>query len=170
LDLTTSRASSLESLDDGHGLIINLAEDDVLAIEPAGEDGGDEELGTVGIWSSVGHGEKSWLGVGDLEVLIGELLTVDGLATGTVSAGEVTSLEHELWDDAVERRTSIAESLLASAESTEVLSGLWDYVIVELECDTAGLVLDLGSWVSLVIQDWSLPGNIEVSLNGHIGR
>ena len=41
------------------------------------------------IWSSVGHGEKSWLGVGDLEVLIGELLTVDGLATGTLHRCEL---------------------------------------------------------------------------------
>ena len=36
------------------------------------------------VWSSVGHGEKSWLGVLLLEVLIGELVTVDRLATGAL--------------------------------------------------------------------------------------
>ena len=50
LDLSAARASSLESLDDVHGLIIsNLAKDDVLAIEPASDDGGDEKLGAVAI-------------------------------------------------------------------------------------------------------------------------
>jgi hypothetical protein len=35
-------------------------------------------------------------GVGQLEVLVSELVTVDGLSTGSVVVGEVTSLEHEL--------------------------------------------------------------------------
>ena len=56
-----------------------------------------------------------------------------------VATGEVTTLEHELWDDAVESRAGIAEALLASAESAEVLSGLWDNIIVEVEVDAAGL-------------------------------
>ena len=41
-------AESLDLLHDLHGLGIgNLTEDDVLAIEPRGDDGGDEELGAV---------------------------------------------------------------------------------------------------------------------------
>lgn len=73
----------------------DLAEDDVLAIEPPcvhvsgvrqclnrggnlrGHDGGDEELRSVGVLARVGHGEEALLGVLELEVLIGELLTVD---------------------------------------------------------------------------------------------
>lgn len=57
-----------------------------------------------------------------------------------VATGEVTTLKHELRDDAVEGRSSISEALLTSAESTEVLGGLWDYVIVKEEVDTAGLL------------------------------
>lgn len=34
--------------------------------------------------------------MGQLEVLVGELVAVDGLSTGSVVVGEVTSLEHEL--------------------------------------------------------------------------
>jgi len=50
LNLTAAAASSLKGLDDGQRLIVsNLAEDDVLAIEPAGDYGGDEELGSVAI-------------------------------------------------------------------------------------------------------------------------
>lgn len=38
----------------------------------------------VRVWSSIGHGEKEWLVVGELEVLISELLAVDGLATSAL--------------------------------------------------------------------------------------
>lgn len=95
------------------------------------------------------------------EVLIGELLSVDGLATsalilgeplvcvslrgrkGTyVATGEVTSLEHEVRNDAVECRASVSEALLAGAESTEVLGSLWDNIVVELEVDTTRLLCE----------------------------
>lgn len=57
-----------------------------------------------------------------------------------VATGEVTTLEHELRDDAVEGRAGVTEALLASAESAEVLSGLGDNVVVEVEVDAAGLL------------------------------
>lgn len=56
-----------------------------------------------------------------------------------VAAGEVTTLEHELGDDAVEGRALVAEALLASAESTEVLGGLGDNVAEEVEVDGTSL-------------------------------
>ena len=37
-----------------------------------------------------------------LEVLILELVAIDGLATSAIVVGEVTTLAHELGDDAVE--------------------------------------------------------------------
>lgn len=54
-----------------------------------------------------------------------------------VTAGEVTTLEHEVRDDTVERRALVAETLLAGAESAEVLGGLGDLVIEEVEVDAA---------------------------------
>lgn len=59
-----------------------------------------------------------------------------------VATGKVTSLEHELRDDAVEGRSSISEALFTSAESSEILGGLWDYVIVKVEVDTTGLLYE----------------------------
>lgn len=48
LDGTALGAGSLKSLDDVQRLLVgNLAEDDVAAVEPRGNDGGDEELGAV---------------------------------------------------------------------------------------------------------------------------
>lgn len=48
-----------------------------MNINLRGDDGGDEELGAVGVLSGVGHGEEALLGVLELEVLVGELLTID---------------------------------------------------------------------------------------------
>lgn len=63
-----------------------------------------------------------------------------GGGSAYVATGEVTTLEHELRDDAVEGRAGVAKALLASAESAEVLSGLGDNVVVEVEVDAAGLL------------------------------
>jgi hypothetical protein len=61
-----------------------------------------------------------------------------------VATGEVTTLEHELGDDTVELGAGVAEALLASAESAEVLSGLGDNIIVEGEVDAAGAGCERG--------------------------
>jgi hypothetical protein len=75
----------------------HLAEDDVTAIEPAvevgqydsvwlaaqkrvylrGNDSGDEELGAVCVLAGVGHGKQTRLCVLELEVLVGEAITID---------------------------------------------------------------------------------------------
>jgi hypothetical protein len=131
-------------LDEVHA-VLDFTEDDVLAAEgrhegsvrrpltnarqsdllqPRGLDGGNEELRTVGVGSSVGHGQQSRLGVLELEVLIGKLVAVDGLSTGTVSVGEVTTLQHEVGDDSVEGRSGVTETLFTSAQGSEVGGGL----------------------------------------------
>jgi hypothetical protein len=56
-----------------------------------------------------------------------------------VVAGEVTTLEHELGDDAVEAGALVALTLGGLAELTEVLGGLRDILLVELEVDAANL-------------------------------
>ena len=67
----------------------------MLTVQPGGNNGGDEELGSVGVGSSVGHGEQEGLVVPQLEVLVGELVSVDGLSTGTVVVGELgVSIKH----------------------------------------------------------------------------
>jgi len=51
--------------------------------------------GFLRVWSGVGHGQKSWLGVLSGEVLIGELLTIDGLATSALRAMSANSLMND---------------------------------------------------------------------------
>ena len=63
----------------------------MLAVEPGGLGRADEELGAVGVGSGVGHGEDAGAGVLEAEVLVLELVAVDGLAAGAVVVGEVTA-------------------------------------------------------------------------------
>ena len=137
-------SNALDFLDDVQALN-NGAEDAMLAIQPGGLDGAQEELGTVGVGAGVGHGEDTGASVLEGEVLISELLTVDGLTTGAVAASEVTTLAHEVVDDTmeggaleVEGLAGLAHALLAGAEATEILGGLGDDVSAELHDDATG--------------------------------
>jgi len=72
---------------------------------------GNEELGSVGVGSAVGHAEKTRLVMLQLEVLIGELAAVDRLASAAITSGEVASLEHEVGDHTVEKAALIVQRL-----------------------------------------------------------
>lgn len=62
---------------------------------PGSLDCADEELGAVGVWSGVGHRQNPGPGVLQDKVLVFKLVAVDGLPTGSVVVGEVTSLRAE---------------------------------------------------------------------------
>ena len=107
-------------------------------------DEAEEELRSVSVGTSVGHGEDTGTVVLVDEVLIGELSSVDGLTTGTVSDGEVTTLGHESRDDSVpdtslevEGLSRFTDTLLTGAESSEVIGGLGG-VGSEFHFDSAG--------------------------------
>lgn len=57
-----------------------------------------------------------------------------------IATGKVTTLEHELGNDTVEGRARVSKALLAGTERAEVLDGLWDDVVIEIEVDAAGLL------------------------------
>lgn len=91
-----SNTGALHAADDLLSLN-DLAENDVLTVQPVGGSEGDEELRAVGVGTSVGHGEKVGLGVSADEGLILELGTVDGFATSTVSGSEVATLQKKKY-------------------------------------------------------------------------
>jgi len=105
----------------------------VLVIQPSGLHGTDEELGSVGVGASVGHRQNSGAGVLQTEVLIGELVAIDGLASSAVVVGKIATLAHEVWNDAMETRSLVAKALLAGAQSTEVLGGLGHDIRAQLK-------------------------------------
>lgn len=50
LDLTIITTSGLEGGNNVHAVLFDLAENDVAAVQPRGDNGGDEELGAVAVW------------------------------------------------------------------------------------------------------------------------
>jgi len=110
----------------------------------------------IRVGSSVGHGQKEGLLVSELKVLVGKLLAIDRLATGAlgvvrdsvicyavdtyVATGEVTTLEHEVGDHAMEFGAGIAKALLAGAKRAEVLCGLGYDVVEKLKVDATLLL------------------------------
>jgi hypothetical protein len=61
------------------------------------------------------------------------------MTTTHIVTSEVTTLEHELGDDAVEGRLLVAFASRSLAELTEVLGRLGDFLIEEVEDNTANL-------------------------------
>ena len=110
----------------------------------------EEELGAVRVGASIGHGEDASASVLVDEVLVIESAAIDGLATSSVTSCEVAALGHEVGDDAmelasleVELLSRLADSLLSSAEGSEVLSGLGGVFGVEVDDKSAdGLATD----------------------------
>lgn len=77
-----------------------------------------------------------------------KLFAVDGFASRPISIGEVASLDHELWDDAMEAGTLEVKVLalgayafLTRAQSAEVFNGPGYYVTVQPHHDAAWGVL-----------------------------
>ena len=66
------------------------------------------------------------------EVLVFKFVAVDGFAAGSVLLGEVTALNHEVGDDAVEDAALVAVSFFTNTESTEVLRRPGDNVAPQL--------------------------------------
>lgn len=106
----------------------NGAKDNVTIVQPGGLDGGNKELGSVGVGSSVGHRHDARSGVLQDEVLILELVSVDGLASGSVMVLEVATLAHEVRNHTMEGGTLVAKALLSGAESAEVFTCFWSYI------------------------------------------
>ena len=76
---------------------------------------------------------------GASRVLTSKFLAVDGLATSTVVASEITTLEHEIGDHTVERGIFIAKTVLAGRELPEVSCGFGDDIVVQFEGDSASI-------------------------------
>ena len=136
------RSSSLHKVKN-FGSLADLSENDVLAIKMWEGFEAEEELRTVGSWSSVSHGEDSLSRVPVVEVLVFEVWSVDGFSTSSVEFSEISSLGHESWNDSVECASlevkwlsESSNSLLSSAKSSEVFGGLWG-VLVEVDLNAS---------------------------------
>src|SRR5436190_7277227 len=134
-----------DRIDDVHP-IRDPAEDSVLAVEPGGGLGGDdEELAPVRVRAGVGHRQGA-----SLDLVVVELILERVARAAGPGAGWVAALDHEVRDDAVEDH-AVVEAV--AGELAEVLDGLGRVVIEELNRDRAvigvqGCVAHLGSPLS----------------------
>jgi len=135
-------------LDCGYNFLAldHLAKHDVLAVKVGRGHGRDEKLRAIGVRACVSHGEQERLGVPDREPFVSELHTVDRFTTSAIPSSEVAALQHEIFDNAMERRASVeqryslaSDTPLTSAKGTEVLGGARHQVAVKLEDDAASL-------------------------------
>ena len=90
--LTALGSQILQRLENVHSLL-HLSENDMVAVEPRARNRRDEELGPVRVGSAVGHRQQTGAVVLQVEVLIRETLSVDRLASHSVSHREVASLD-----------------------------------------------------------------------------
>ena len=139
---------------------LHSAEDTVLAIKVWGGIESHEELRAIGVFTSIGHGQQTSLGVLQLEVLIWEGFAVDALPTSAVLVCEITSLHHKSLDYSVEDAAFEGKGLaigtafagFTSAQLSEVLSSAGSDVFKKLHDDFAsGFATDFNvkedSWV-----------------------
>jgi len=145
----------LHLLDDIHALD-DLAEDDVLAVQPLRLGRAQEKLAAVCVGAGVSHRQDSRSGMLEGEVLVLKLVSVDGLAAGSVVVGEVAALAHEVGDHSVEGGPLEPVPLLAGAQGTEVLRGLGHHVFTELHDNTS--------------QGCTVGGDIEEASHAHFGE
>lgn len=113
----------------------------MLSIQPASLDSADKELSAIGIPSSISHRQHTSTSVLKVEVLIVKLATIDTVTTSTISALEITTLNHKVGDDPVELGSLVTETLLASGESTEVFSCPGNVIAVETESDSTDILV-----------------------------
>merc|ERR1719384_697445 len=114
------------------------AEHDMLAVQPGGLHHRDEELGAVGITTSVGHRQPSSSIVLYVKVLVFKFVSIDGLSASTVPSGEVSPLQHELLDNPVEAAPLVTLGLGSLGQGVEVLHGAGNLIAEQPDLDPAG--------------------------------
>ena len=113
------RAISINLLHNVQALY-DLTENDVLIVQPGSLDSANEELRSVGVGSGIGRGQNARTGMLQGEVLVGKIVAIDRLAASAIVICEVTTLAHEVGDNAMETGALIAEAFFASAQIAEV--------------------------------------------------
>merc|ERR1712176_810255 len=129
------------------------AEDDVLPVQPRRFGRAKEKLASVGVRSSVRHGQNSRASVLKDKVLIWEFVSVDRFAPSSVASREIATLAHEARDDAVKFGSLESEPLFARAESAEILASLGNGTVFEFHDDATDRL--------------SVDGHVEVNLDRH---
>ena len=125
----------------------DLAENNVLLVEPTCLGEKDEELGAVGVLTVVRHGYPTGASVGEGEIFVIETLSVDTLPSCAVPDGDVSHLEHEVRHDSVDRCVLVVEHLatflVSLGDGGEVHDGHWGSITEQSDCEPTCVVLNV---------------------------
>lgn len=81
----------------------------------------------------------------EFKILIFEGATIYTFASSSISFVEISSLNHEFFDDTMEGGVLVAKAVLAGAKGTEVLGSLGDIVAEESDDN---LTDEFSNWIS----------------------
>mmetsp|Transcript_19045 Transcript_19045/g.34346 ORF Transcript_19045/g.34346 Transcript_19045/m.34346 type:complete len:308 (+) Transcript_19045:1256-2179(+) len=111
---------------------------------------GDEELASIRARASIGHREQTPLGMLDFEVFVRKFLAVNTLSTSSIGIGEISTLNHEVFNNAVENRSLVMQWLsrnsiphLTSTQGSEVIGSFRCNVSIKLHDDPAKVLVAL---------------------------
>lgn len=96
----------------------------MFAVQPGGLGQGDEELRAIGIRPGIGHADPSNAIMLQFEVLIWKCLTVNAYTASAIPIGEVSSLNHEIFDDTMKFASFISISFLPCGQSNKIVHRL----------------------------------------------
>jgi len=97
-------------------LVVHAAKNHVFVVQPWRLHRGNEELRAVGVWTSIGHGQKSRASVMNAEVLVRKSFSIDGITPGSVAIGEISALDHKLRNHSVENGPFVAITIFTYIE------------------------------------------------------
>jgi len=105
----------------------------MFVVKPVALSASYKKLAAIGIWSLIGHTEKSSFCMFNVKIFVLELFSVDAGTTSTISIKEISSLDHKAFNHPVERTTFVSDGFIGftgftCAELTEVFSCSWHFV------------------------------------------
>mmetsp|Transcript_92567 Transcript_92567/g.215086 ORF Transcript_92567/g.215086 Transcript_92567/m.215086 type:complete len:315 (+) Transcript_92567:573-1517(+) len=126
----------------------DTAKDRVLVVEPRTRNGGDEELRSVRVGPSIGHGQCEWAIVlqGPVELIL-ELATPNALSTCSITLW-IASLDHETLNDAVEDSVVVIAVL---GMNREVLNSLGALLEEQLNDNITHCCVDRGLFAKRIL-------------------
>lgn len=113
----------------------------MFAIQPGGLGQGDKELRAIGVRPSIGHADPPNAIMLQFEVLIWECLPINAYTTSAISPGEVSSLNHEIFDDAMKFASFISISFLSCCQSDKIFHRLGHDFSKEANYDSANIFI-----------------------------
>jgi len=140
--LSSGSALATDFLDVSHDVhaFADLAKNNVFAVQPRSNSGGNKKLATIGVRSAIGHRQQTWSNVLSDKVFVSKFLTINRFSAGSVLSSEVTALAHESWNNSMERRAFVAHTFFAGAKRSKVFNGFRYIGVVHVENDSTGVL------------------------------